>query len=95
MRNFHPVEHLTAGIATCKKIEKVGHSPVEGAFLEVGTRRRINIPLAFWLKGARRTVTGDLNLYLKEELIREDLQYIMENPREIEEMLATECTLIA
>lgn len=86
LRNPNPVEYLTAGIATCKRIEKAGRSPVDGAFLEVGTGRTINIPLAFWLMGARRTVTVDLNPYLKEELIREDLEYIRENPREIEGM---------
>jgi hypothetical protein len=80
------VQHLTAGIETCKRIENAGRSPVNGVFLEVGTGRRINVPLAFWLMGASKTVTVDLNPYLKEELIREDLGYITENSGEIEAM---------
>jgi len=32
--------------------------------------------MAYWLMGAKRTITYDLNPYVKEELIRESLQHI-------------------
>jgi SAM-dependent methyltransferase len=50
---------------------------VEGKkFLEIGTGRGINLPIALWLCGASEIVTVDLNPYLKEELVRSDLAYM-------------------
>lgn len=37
------------------------------------------VPLAYWLMGAERTITIDLNPYLKEELVAETLSYICDN----------------
>jgi SAM-dependent methyltransferase len=75
---------LIAGIETVKRLGQVGRSPVGSTFLEVGTGRKINTPLAFWLLGAEKIITVDLNPYLKEELVREDLDYIVKNKSEIE-----------
>ncbi|MBE9058810.1 hypothetical protein [Sphaerospermopsis sp. LEGE 08334] len=50
---------------TCKHIENVGQSPVGTTFLEVGTGRRINTPLGFWLLRAERIITVDLVLSMK------------------------------
>ena len=41
------------------------------------------VPLAFWLMGARRIITVDLNPYLKGELVRESLEYIDANRKEV------------
>jgi len=60
--------------------------PIGATFLEVGTGRRINTILAFWLLGAEKVVTVDLNPYLKEELVRADLDYIVKNKSEIESL---------
>jgi hypothetical protein len=60
---LNPTSRLTAGIETCKRIEQVGRSPVGATFLEIGTGRRLNTPLAFWLLGAEKVVTVDLNPY--------------------------------
>ncbi|MFM6054304.1 MAG: hypothetical protein ACKPA7_22215 [Sphaerospermopsis kisseleviana] len=59
------MSRLQAGIETCKRIENVGQSPVGATFLEVGTGRRINTPLAFWLLIAERIITVDLVLSMK------------------------------
>lgn len=40
---------------------------------EVGTGRTANIPLAFWLAGAKRVITFDLNRYLRPELMLESI----------------------
>ena len=74
--NLNPMSRLEAGIETCNRIEKIGRSFVGATFLEIGTGRRINTPLAFWLLGAEKVVTVDLNPYLKEELVKNDLDYI-------------------
>jgi SAM-dependent methyltransferase len=81
---LNPTSRLLAGIETVKHIEQVGRSPIGATFLELGTGRRINTPLAFWLLGAEKVVTVDLNPYLKEELVRADLCYIAKNKTEIE-----------
>jgi SAM-dependent methyltransferase len=83
---LNPINRLEAGIETVKRIEQVGCSPIGATFLEVGTGRRINTILAFWLLGAEKVVTLDLNPYLKEELVRADLEYIVKNKSEIENL---------
>lgn len=52
-------------------------------FLEVGTGRVPLVPLAYWLIGAEKTITMDLNPYLKAELVGESIQYISENKEKI------------
>lgn len=83
---INPIIGLIAGIETCKKIQKLDLSPIGGIFLELGTGRRINTPLAFWLLGAQKVITVDLNPYLKSELIKEDINYIRVNQPSIEKL---------
>jgi len=83
---MNTIDNLLSGIQICAKIEQAGQSPVEKTFFEIGTGKRINIPLSFWLAGARQITTVDLNHYLKEELVREDLNYIQTNRDEIEQL---------
>jgi SAM-dependent methyltransferase len=83
---INPIDRLRAGFETCKRLEQFGKSPVGATFLEVGTGRRINTPLAFWLLGAEKIITVDLNPYLKEELIKADLEYIKNHSNDIEDL---------
>lgn len=70
------VEKIKQGVELAALLREMGRD-VEGAsFLEVGTGRRLNLPLSLWLLGAERVVTIDLNPYLKEELVREDVAQI-------------------
>jgi SAM-dependent methyltransferase len=89
LRSIRPMGHLRAGLDVCDRIVRAGRSPIGGAFLEVGTGRRIGMPLAFWLLGASRVTTVDVNPYLREELVREDVDYMRENPDEVEGMFRT------
>lgn len=88
LRRVNPFRGLRAGLVVLDWIEWAGRSPVESAFLEVGTGRRINMPLAFWLAGSRSVTTVDLNPYLKEELIREDLDYVGKHRDEVRQLFA-------
>src|SRR3990170_3571870 len=72
LRRVNPSSRLSAGMEVCKRIQNAGRSPVGSTFLEGGTGWRVNTPLAFWLAGAEKVITADLNPYLKEELVRED-----------------------
>lgn len=83
LRRVNPSSRLVAGIETWKRILGQNHSPLGKVFFEVGTGRVPLAPLSYWLMGAGRTITIDLNPYLKEELIFEHLRYISENEQEI------------
>ena len=66
----------------------IAHTPVahrlEGRVVfEVGTGRTVNVPLAFWLAGAERIITVDLNSYLRPELVMESIQAARSQEREI------------
>lgn len=81
-----PRAHFHNAVAFINQLQRIGRS-VEGAHvLEIGTGRRVNVPIALWLCGANRVTTVDLNCYLKEELIREDLNYMTTHSQEIEEL---------
>ena len=83
LRRLNPASRLTEGIETWKRIQKQGRTPSGKVFLEVGTGRVPLVPLAYWLMGAEKTITIDLNPYLKEELVAESLCYISENEETI------------
>ncbi|RDS83657.1 hypothetical protein DWU98_04815 [Dyella monticola] len=83
LRHINPVARLRAGIETWRQIERLGRDPLNKIFFEVGTGRVPMTPLAYWLMGAKRVITIDLNPYLKAELTRECLQYIADHAEEI------------
>ena len=86
LRKVDPTKRLLAGVNTWKIIQEQGISPSGKIFFEVGTGRVPLTPLAYWLMGAEKTITIDLNPYLKEELIRDSLKYILHNQNEISEL---------
>lgn len=83
LRSLSPVDRLVAGIQTWHRIGHLGHNPVGRVFFELGTGTATMVPLAYWLMGAARTITFDLNTYLKAEIVRENLEYIERNQRDI------------
>lgn len=74
-----PVNRLSVGLEICRQIELQGRSPQNATFFEVGTGWRLNVPLACWLCGAGQIITADLNAFLNDSLINEDLAYIHRN----------------
>lgn len=83
LRHLNPVSKLAAGIETGKLIKQQGFEVEHKTFLEIGTGRVTLVPLAYWLMGAKKTITIDLNPYLKEELIKESLEYILNHEAEV------------
>jgi SAM-dependent methyltransferase len=83
LRNCNPVNGLSAGVGFVRRIQQQGVSIADKTFLEVVTGHRLNIPIAFWLSGAGRTVTVDPNPYLRPELVREDIDYLLAHSDEI------------
>ena len=86
MRKIDFVEKLNAGIAICRKIRKLERHPAGKVFMEIGTGRIPLAPLAYWLMGAEKTITMDLNPYVKLELIRESLSYIYQKKEKIKNL---------
>lgn len=73
---------LDAGAAFARQLIKRGRSLHGATVLEVGTGWRLNLPVALWLCGADRLVTVDVNPYLKWELVRQDLSYLLAHDAE-------------
>jgi SAM-dependent methyltransferase len=95
LRDVSPTGVLSLGAETCARIRRHGGNPAGRTFLEIGTGRRINLPLALWLLDAAGVITVDVNPYLKYELIQRDLQYIRENRSEIEGLFHGQATFRA
>lgn len=90
LRRLRIERRLRSGIEVFTHLKENGFDPVGGEFLEVGTGRVPLAPLAYWLLGADRVVTMDLNPYLKSELLLESLDYISENWSEIGAMFGAD-----
>lgn len=60
LRSVNPLSRLSAGFETIVRLKDSGFLPIDKVFLEIGTSRRINTPLSFWLMGARESITVDL-----------------------------------
>ncbi|QDU55345.1 hypothetical protein Pan181_15340 [Aeoliella mucimassa] len=88
LRRIDPTKRLQAAIETWDRIVATGRNPKGGVFFEVGTGRMVSVPIAYWLMGAKKTITVDLNRYLKHELILESLDYIRTNRSQMEQLFA-------
>ena len=87
LRRVDPKSRLIAGLKVAELAGRHGVSAAGARILEVGTGCRLGMPTLLWLLGAERIVTVDLNPYLKEELIAEDLAFFLQHPEEIEALL--------
>jgi len=88
LRHPTPVSRLQAGIEVVRRIRQFGR-PVESAvFLEVGTGHQVNLPLSLWLCGAGRIITVDLNRYLQEQLVVDDIAYLRSHEEEVRNLFA-------
>lgn len=83
LKYVDPFEQFTGATETWKRIQKHGSNPLGKVFFEVGTGRVPLVPMAYWLMGAEKTITIDLNPYLKDELVNEHLIYISNNIEKI------------
>lgn len=84
LRRVNPIEGFENGVRLLAAAEAVGGCVRGKTVLEVGTGRRLNVPITFWLCGAASTITVDLNRYLKPSLILEDIEFLRHNPAAID-----------
>jgi hypothetical protein len=80
---FDPMHHFRTAVEVLRKIQKLGYETQGKIFFEVGTGRVPLLPVAFWLGGANKTITVDLNPYMRNELVRDMLFFINSKEDEI------------
>ena len=72
LRHVDPLLYLEQALMLMQ-CAKTGHMMEGRTVFEIGTGRTANVPFAFWLAGAGRVITADLNRYLRPELVVESL----------------------
>ena len=80
---LNPVRHFSTAVGMLKKIQQHGHNFIGKTFFEVGTGRVPLLPAAFWLGGAGKIITVDLNPYMRDELVKDMLFFIKNKESEI------------
>jgi len=65
------------------ELTSAGHQVAGARVMEVGTGRRIDIPLGFYLAGAASVTTVDLNRYLRPELVMASIRVMNECAKDI------------
>ena len=83
LRDAGPLSRMAAGVESWRRLERQGVNPTGKVFFEVGTGREPLVPMCYWLMGAGRTITIDLNPYLKDELIQETLADVSRDRDEV------------
>jgi hypothetical protein len=79
----NPLPYVSIALRMARAIERQG-GRIEGAtVIEIGTGKRLCLPLAFALLGAARVNTVDLNPYLKAHLVFRDVEWLREHRDEL------------
>lgn len=86
LRRINPTSRLRAGIEVWRRLQQSGCDPVGKTFFEVGTGRMVTAPLAYWLMGARKIITVDLNPYLRPELVQESIRFLADHRAQMAEL---------
>jgi len=88
-RVMNPLIQIEGAIKIIQACRSVGREIFGSRILEIGTGRRLEVPIVLWLMGASEIVTVDLNKYLKPTLVWEAIAYIRNNVSLIEQKLQT------
>jgi len=83
LRHSTPLSRLSAGIEVVRRVHQFGRSVESGTFLEIGTGHQLALPLSLWLCGASEITTVDLNRYLKERLVINDIEYLRRHAEDV------------
>ena len=83
LRQPTPLSRLRAGVEVVRRIQQFNRSAKSAVFLEVGTGHQMALPLSLWLCGAAEVISVDLNHYLKERLVLDDIEYMRCHEEEV------------
>jgi len=84
LKNFNPTKKLVSAKNVWTEIITAGKSPVGKVFFEIGTGR---VPIGYFLMGAKKVITLDLNPYLELGLLIDSINYIKNNPETVKTSL--------
>lgn len=87
LKNFNPTAKLIAAKKVWQQIIASEYKPIDKVFCEIGTGRIPIVPIGYFLMGAKKTVTIDLNPYMKLELLIESLDFMKNNPSIVRDAL--------
>lgn len=87
LRKIDPLIRLGICAEILERIASQGKDHVGRSFFEVGTGRRIVIPLGLWLCGAGNIITIDKNPYLSEKLVFKDIEFMRNYPEKVRLLL--------
>ncbi len=93
LRRTNPWKRLAAGVGILDRIAERDADARGARFLEVGTGRRLNVPIALYLGGAGAITTVDVNPYLRADLIRRDVEWIGRRRHEIKALFGAHALL--
>ena len=74
---LNPMTQVRSALEIAKRAERNGVGMAETRVVEIGTGRRLGVPIVLWLLGADDFVTVDINRYLRDDLVREDLAHLL------------------
>jgi methyltransferase family protein len=89
LRHFNPLRPMSNGVKTAARIEGAGRSPVGGVFFEVGTGWDLFLPISYWLMGAERVITVDVNRHVQTDVIASGLRYLLAHRGQVEALFGT------
>jgi SAM-dependent methyltransferase len=82
-----PVPSMRTGLEFVRLLHASGRPTTGAVVFEVGTGWRINLPLVFWLAGAREIVTADVHPHFRLDLFARDLAYLRQHADRVRGML--------
>lgn len=88
LQNINHLYYLKAAKNILDYIMEFNHSPVDKTFFELGTGRIVMLPMCYWLTGAKKIITVDLNPYLVEDLVLQNVKYLLDNEKQVLELFA-------
>lgn len=80
---INPLGRMAAARGIVARAESEGFDVRGKTVLEVGTGRMVDLPVAMWLCGAKRTITVDLNRYLSPVLVAEARDFVRRDPEPV------------
>jgi SAM-dependent methyltransferase len=89
LRRPTPLSRLEAGVEIVRRLQQFDRTAESAVFLEIGTGHQLNLPLSLWLCGAGRIITVDLNRYLKEQLVMDDIAYLRHHEEQARALFAS------
>lgn len=81
---YDPTYLISCGAGLIQQLCDRGFSPVGRVFFEVGAGRIPVVPITYWLSGAAKVITLDVNPHMREELLADFFDFVRQRPEYIE-----------